>query len=154
MTPLLRCDPRMGATTVSLMDGHIWIWAGKYTVGIRTRVRTAVGPLFEMLHIYMVWLGFAKTHTYPVWGMTTLRQFRSSGPMRAPCSRGLSLGLLVPNVYWVLFFFVTAHEMLIPLRPLRMSKSYRRLRKRTLRLESVKALLEMSVPTVSPSSET
>ena len=26
--------------------------------------------------------------------------------MRAPCSRGLSLGLLVPNVYWVLFFFV------------------------------------------------
>ena len=96
----------MGATTVSLMDGHIWIWAGKYTVGIRTRVRTAVGPLFEMLHIYMVWLGFAKTHTYPVWGMTTLRQFRSSGPMRAPCSRGLSLGLLVPNVYWVLFFFV------------------------------------------------
>ena len=38
--------------------------------------------------------------------MTTLRQFRSSGPMRAPCSRGLSLGLLVPNVYWVLFFFV------------------------------------------------
>ena len=88
------------------MDGHSWIWAGKYTVGIRTRVRTAVGPLFEMLHIYMVWLGFAKTHTYPVWGMTTLRQFRSSGPMRAPCSRGLSLGLLVPNVYWVLFLFV------------------------------------------------
>ena len=37
------------------------------------------GPLFEMLHIYMVWLGFAKTHTYPVWGMTTLRQFRSVG---------------------------------------------------------------------------
>ena len=48
----------------------------------------------------------------------------------------------------------TAHEMRIPLRPLRMSKSYRRLRKRTLRAESVKALLEMSVPTVSPSSET
>ena len=48
----------------------------------------------------------------------------------------------------------TAHEMRIPLRPLRMSKSYRRLRKRTLRSESVKALLEMSVPTVSPSSET
>ena len=92
VTPLLRCDPRMGATTVSSMDGHIWRWAGKYTVGIRTRVRAAVGPLFEMLHIYMVWLGFAKTHTYPVWGMTTLRQFRSSGPMRAPCSRGLSLG--------------------------------------------------------------
>ena len=37
-----------GATTVSSMDGHIWRWAGKYTVGIRTRVRTAVGPLFEM----------------------------------------------------------------------------------------------------------
>ena len=54
----------------------------KYSVGIRTRVRTAVGPLFEMLHLYMVWLGFAKTHTYPVWGMTTLRQFRS--PPAAP----------------------------------------------------------------------
>ena len=25
----------------------------KYTVGIRTRVRTAVGPLFEVLHIYV-----------------------------------------------------------------------------------------------------
>ena len=48
----------------------------------------------------------------------------------------------------------TAHEMRIPLRPLRMSKSYRRLRKRSLRAESAKALLEMSVPTVSPSSET
>ena len=35
----------------------------------------------------------------------------------------------------------TAHEMRIPLRPLRISKSYRRLRKRSLRLESVKALL-------------
>ena len=49
----------------------------------------------------------------------------------------------------------TAHEMRIPLRPLRMSKPYRRLRKRhVLRVESAKALLEMSVPTVSPSSET
>ena len=48
----------------------------------------------------------------------------------------------------------TAHEMRIPLRPLRMSKPYRRLRKRSLRAESAKALLEMSVPTVSPSSET
>ena len=48
----------------------------------------------------------------------------------------------------------TAHEMRIPSRPLRMSKPYRRLRKRTLRSESAKALLEMSVPTVSPSSET
>ena len=38
--------------------------------------------------------------------MTTLRQFRSSGPMRAPCSRGLSLGPFMPNVYWVLFLFV------------------------------------------------
>ena len=48
----------------------------------------------------------------------------------------------------------TAHEMRIPLRPLRMSKPYRRLRRRSLREESVTALLEMSVPTVSPSSET
>ena len=48
----------------------------------------------------------------------------------------------------------TAHEMRIPLRPLRMSKPYRRLRKRRLRSESVKALLEMIVTTVSPSSET
>ena len=73
----------MGATTVSLMDGHIWIWAGKYTVGIRTRVRSAVGPLFQCYtYTWFVWLGFAKTHTYPVWGMTTLRQFRS--PPAAP----------------------------------------------------------------------
>ena len=34
------------------------------------------------------------------------------------------------------------------------SPCYRRLRKRRLRLESVKTLLELSVPTVSPSSET
>ena len=49
--------------------------------GLRTRPAIS-SPLFEMLHIYMVWLGFAKTHTYPVWGMTTLRQFRS--PPAAP----------------------------------------------------------------------
>ena len=61
----------------------------KYTAGIRTRVRTAVGPLFEMLHIYMVWLGFAKTHTYPVWGMTMLRQIRSTGPMRGWVQSGV-----------------------------------------------------------------
>ena len=56
----------------------------KYTAGIRTRVRTAVGPLFEMLHIYMVLARLCKTHTYPVWGMTMLRQFRS--PPAAPVS--------------------------------------------------------------------
>ena len=50
----------------------------KYTAGIRTRVRTAVGPLFEMLHIYMVLARLCKTHTYPVWGMTMLRQIRSN----------------------------------------------------------------------------
>ena len=27
----------MGATTVSLMDGHIWIWAEKYTLVRHTR---------------------------------------------------------------------------------------------------------------------
>ena len=37
------------------------------TPWIRTRVRTAVGPLFEMLHIYMVWLGFAK-HIHILFG--------------------------------------------------------------------------------------
>ena len=186
--------------------------------------------------------------------MTMLRQIRSTGPMRAPCFRGLSLGHFMLNVYWVLFLCVPstlaapcltcygfqpgctfetngkcpmadipvanlaitakagvggalmlqnavsnkynrvinreglnslqalmrrpfngtpvaitktttmktilgwvqsgAHEMRIPSRPLRMSKPYRRLRKRSLRAESAKALLEMSVPTVSPSSET
>ena len=45
----------------SVVDGWSHLEMGrKYTAGIRTRVRTAVGPLFEMLHIYMVWLGFAK----------------------------------------------------------------------------------------------
>ena len=68
VTPLLRCDPRMGATTVSLMDGHIWIWAGKYTVGIRTRVRSAVGPLFQCYtYTWFVWLGFAK-HIHILFG--------------------------------------------------------------------------------------
>ena len=38
--------------------------------------------------------------------MTTLRQFRSSGPMRAPCSRGLSLGHFMLNVYSVLFLCI------------------------------------------------
>ena len=66
-------------------------------------VRTAVGPLFEMLHIYMVLARLCKTHTYPVWGMTMLRQIRSTGPMRAPCFRGLSLGHFMLKVYWVLF---------------------------------------------------
>ena len=35
--------------------------------------------------------------------MTMLRQFRSTGPMRAPCFRGLSLGHFMLKVYWVLF---------------------------------------------------
>ena len=39
----------------------------KKPAGIRTRVRTAVGPLFEMLHIYMVWLGSAK-HIHILFG--------------------------------------------------------------------------------------
>ncbi len=78
----------------------------KYTAGIRTRVRTAVGPLFEMLHIYMVLARLCKTHTYPVWGLTMLRQIRSTGPMRAPCFRGLSPGHFMLNVYWVLFLCV------------------------------------------------
>ena len=47
-----------------------------------------------------------KTHTYPVWGMTMLRQIRSTGPMRAPCFRGLSPGHFMLNVYWVLFLCV------------------------------------------------
>ena len=38
--------------------------------------------------------------------MTMLRQFRSTGPMRAPCFRGLSLGHFMLNVYWVLFLCV------------------------------------------------
>ena len=64
-------------------------------------------PIIPMLHIYMVCLArLCKTHTYPVWGMTTLRQFRSSGPMRAPCSRGLSLGHFMLNVYSVLFLCI------------------------------------------------
>ena len=52
----------------------------------------------------LAWL--CKTHTYPVWGMTMLRQFRSPGPMRAPCFRGLSLGHFMLKVYWVLLCFV------------------------------------------------
>ena len=54
----------------------------KYSAGIRTRVRPAVGPLFRnVTHIH----GLArpcKTHTYPVWGLTMLRQIRS--PPAAP----------------------------------------------------------------------
>ena len=38
--------------------------------------------------------------------MKMLRQFRSTGPMRAPCFRGLSLGHFMLNVYWVLFLRV------------------------------------------------
>ena len=38
--------------------------------------------------------------------MTMLRQIRSTGPMRAPCFRGLSPGHFMLNVYWVLFLCV------------------------------------------------
>ena len=54
----------------------------------------------------MVLARLCKTHTYPVWGMTMLRQIRSTGPMRAPCFRGLSPGHFMLNVYWVLFLCV------------------------------------------------
>ena len=33
VTPLLRCDRRIDATTVSSMDGHIWRWAGNIPPG-------------------------------------------------------------------------------------------------------------------------
>ena len=60
----------------------------------------------NVTHIMVCLARLRKTHTYPVWGMTTLRQFRSSGPMRAPCSRGLSLGHFMLNVYSVLFLCI------------------------------------------------
>ena len=60
VTPLLRCDPRMGATTVSSMDGHIWRWAGNIPPGFEPEFDPRLAHYSEMLHIYMVWLGFAK----------------------------------------------------------------------------------------------
>ena len=63
VTPLLRCDPRMGATTVSSMDGHIWRWAGNIPPGFEPEFDPRLAHYSEMLHIYMVWLGLAK-HTY------------------------------------------------------------------------------------------
>ena len=44
--------------------------------------------------------------------MTMLRQIRSTGPMRAPCFRGLSLGHFMLNVYWVLFLCVPTSTVL------------------------------------------
>ena len=55
---------RVRFTTAEKLNLDILYYSTRQGVGIRTRVRTAVGPLFEMLPIYMVWLGFAKTHTY------------------------------------------------------------------------------------------
>ena len=60
VTPLLRCDPRMGATTVSSMDGHIWRWAGNIPPGFEPEFDPRLAHYSEMLHIYMVWLGLAK----------------------------------------------------------------------------------------------
>ena len=106
MTPLLRCDPRMGATTVSLMDGHIWRWAENIPSGFEPGFEPRLAHYSNVTHIMVCLARLRKTHTYPVWGMTTLRQFRSSGPMRAPCSRGLSLGHFMLNVYSVLFLCI------------------------------------------------
>ena len=99
MTPLLRCDPRMGATTVSLMDGHMWRWAENIPSGFEPGFEPRLAHYSNVTHIMVCLARLRKTHTYPVWGMTTLRQFRSSGPMRAPCSRGLSLGHFMLNVW-------------------------------------------------------
>ena len=68
--PVTACDPRMGATTVSSMDGHIWRWAGNIPPGFEPEFEPRLAHLFEMLHIYMVLARLCKTHTYPVWGMT------------------------------------------------------------------------------------
>ena len=82
MTPLLRCDPRMGATTVSLMDGHIWRWAENIPSGFEPGFEPRLAHYSNVTHIMVCLARLRKTHTYPVWGMTTLRQFRS--PPAAP----------------------------------------------------------------------
>ena len=52
VTPLLRCDPRIGATTVSSMDGHIWRWAGNIPPGFEPEFepRLAVQTKLPLRH--------------------------------------------------------------------------------------------------------
>ena len=82
VTPLLRCDPRMGATTVSLMDGDMWRWAENIPSGFEPGFEPRLAHYSNVTHIMVCLARLRKTHTYPVWGMTTLRQFRS--PPAAP----------------------------------------------------------------------
>ena len=60
MTPLLRCDPRMGATTVSSMDGHIWRWAGNIPPGFEPEFEPRLAHYSKCYTYTWFLLGFAK----------------------------------------------------------------------------------------------
>ena len=62
MTPLLRCDPRMGATTVSSMDGHIWRWAGNIPPGFEPEFEPRLAH-YSKCYTY-TWFGSALQNTY------------------------------------------------------------------------------------------
>ena len=60
VTPLLRCDPRMGATTVSSMDGHIWRWAGNIPPGFEPEFEPRLAHYSKCYTYTWFLLGFAK----------------------------------------------------------------------------------------------
>ena len=62
VTPLLRCDPRMGATTVSSMDGHIWRWAGNIPPGFEPEFEPRLAH-YSKCYTY-TWFGSALQNTY------------------------------------------------------------------------------------------
>ena len=60
VTPLLRCDPRMGATTVSSMGGHIWRWAGNIPPGFEPEFEPRLAHYSKCYTYTWFLLGFAK----------------------------------------------------------------------------------------------
>ena len=62
MTPLLRCDRRIDATTVSSMDGHIWRWAGIIPPGFEPEFEPRLAH-YSKCYTY-TWFGSALQNTY------------------------------------------------------------------------------------------
>ena len=105
MTPLLRCDPRMGATTVSSMDGHIWRWAGNIPTGLE--------PEFEPRLAH-----YSKCYTYTWFGSALQKTYACGRPPGAKgrrCSGGQEGGLPGPRRIAALPFYPLADDPHWPL---------------------------------------
>ena len=82
---LLRCDPRMGATVLQCLRWMVTFGDGPEIYRRDSNPSSNRGwPIIRnVTHIHGL-ARLCKTHTYPVWGLTMLRQIRSLSGVTGP----------------------------------------------------------------------